>query len=81
MSTSENKLLIRRLIKEIVNTGNGDRLYEFLAPDFVQIAEGALVVTCITMMGEHRDEWLPGAGQITSTIVKRQKQQGVETHV
>jgi predicted ester cyclase len=34
MSTSENKLLIRRFIEEVVNTGDVSRLNEFVAPDF-----------------------------------------------
>jgi predicted ester cyclase len=35
MSESENKLLARRLLEEVVNTGDVDRLSEFLAPDCV----------------------------------------------
>jgi predicted ester cyclase len=34
MSTSENKLLIRRFLEEVVNTGDVGRLPEFVAPDF-----------------------------------------------
>ena len=34
-SESENKLLARRLLEEVVNTRDVDRLSEFLAPDFV----------------------------------------------
>jgi steroid delta-isomerase-like uncharacterized protein len=34
-SESENKLLARRLLEEVVNTGEVDRLPEFLAPDCV----------------------------------------------
>jgi len=32
---SENKLLVRRFLEEVVNTGDVDRLSEFLAPHFV----------------------------------------------
>jgi steroid delta-isomerase-like uncharacterized protein len=34
-SESENKLLARRLLDEVVNTGDVDRLSDFLAPHFV----------------------------------------------
>src|SRR5712691_1661674 len=34
MSESENKLLIRRFIEEVINTGNVSRLSEFVALDF-----------------------------------------------
>jgi predicted ester cyclase len=34
MSEAENKLLIRRYIEEIVNTGDTGRLPELVAPDF-----------------------------------------------
>jgi len=32
---SENKLLVRRFLDEVVNTGDVDRLSEFLASHFV----------------------------------------------
>jgi len=35
MSEADNKLLARRLLKEVVNTGAVERLPEFLAPDYV----------------------------------------------
>ena len=34
MSASENKLLIRRYIEEVVNTGDVNRLHEFVAADY-----------------------------------------------
>jgi predicted ester cyclase len=34
MSEAENKLLIRKYLEEIVNTGDTSRLHEFVAPDF-----------------------------------------------
>jgi steroid delta-isomerase-like uncharacterized protein len=34
-SESENKLLARRFLEEVVNTGAVDRLLEFLAPEYV----------------------------------------------
>ena len=36
MSTAENKLLIRRYIEEVVNTGNVDDLARFVAPDYIE---------------------------------------------
>jgi len=37
MSTTEkNKLLIRRYIEEVVNTGNVDDLASFLSPDYIE---------------------------------------------
>ena len=35
MSAVENKLLIRRFIEEVVNTGNVDTLSDFIAPDYI----------------------------------------------
>ncbi len=37
MSEAENKLLVRRYIEEIVNTGDVTRLAEFIAPDYVEV--------------------------------------------
>jgi hypothetical protein len=34
MSEAENKLLVRNFIAEVMNTGNLDRLHEFVAPAF-----------------------------------------------
>lgn len=39
-SESQNKLLARRLLEEVVNSGDVERLPEFLAPDFVAPAFG-----------------------------------------
>jgi predicted ester cyclase len=35
MSTAENKLLVRRYIEEVVNTGNVDDLARFISPDYI----------------------------------------------
>ncbi len=35
MAEADNKLLARRLLEEVVNTGDVHRLAEFLAPDYV----------------------------------------------
>jgi predicted ester cyclase len=34
MSEAENKLLVRRFIEEIINTGDTSRLHEFIAAEF-----------------------------------------------
>jgi len=36
MSIEENKLLVRRYIEEVVNTGDVAKLAEFIAPDYVE---------------------------------------------
>jgi predicted ester cyclase len=41
MSVDENKLLVRRYHEEIVNTGDVDRLAEFIAPAFVEVHDNA----------------------------------------
>jgi steroid delta-isomerase-like uncharacterized protein len=35
MSTAENKRLVRRYIEEVVNTGNVDRIAQFISPDYI----------------------------------------------
>jgi predicted ester cyclase len=37
MSTEDNKRLVRRYIEEIVNTGNVERLAEFIAPEYAEV--------------------------------------------
>jgi hypothetical protein len=41
VSTSENKLLIRRFIEEVVNTGDLSRLHKFVAPGFLGSCAGS----------------------------------------
>jgi predicted ester cyclase len=41
MSTEENKLLVRRYLEEVVNTGDVGRLMEFIAPDYVEVYRNA----------------------------------------
>lgn len=36
MSTEENKLIVRRYIEEVVNTGNVDGIARFISPDYVE---------------------------------------------
>jgi predicted ester cyclase len=37
MSTQNNKRLVRRYLEEVVNTGNVEKLAEFLAPDYTEV--------------------------------------------
>ena len=39
MSAEDNKLLVRRYIEEVVNTGKVDDLAQFIAPDYVEVHE------------------------------------------
>lgn len=40
MSIDKNKLLIRRYIEEVINTGNVDEIEKFISPDYVEVQEG-----------------------------------------
>jgi len=40
MSTDDKKLLVRRYIEEVVNTGDVTNLEEFIAPDYLEVYEG-----------------------------------------
>jgi predicted ester cyclase len=37
MSTEDNKRLVRRYIEEVVNTGDVERLTEFIAPEYTEV--------------------------------------------
>jgi len=40
MTTDQNKLVARRYLEEIANTGNVDRIAEFISPDYVEVFGG-----------------------------------------
>jgi len=40
MTTDQNKLVVRRYIEEVVNTGNVDRLAEFISEEYVEVHRG-----------------------------------------
>lgn len=40
MFIEENKLLVRRFIEEVVNTGKVDQIEDFISPDYVEIHDG-----------------------------------------
>ena len=53
MSTTENKLLVRRYIDEVVNTGDVDRVGLFVSPDYVEVHEGKRYALGIQGAREH----------------------------
>ena len=53
MSIDENKLLIRRFIEEIINTGNVDAIERFIASDYTEVHEGKKHAVGITGAKEH----------------------------
>lgn len=40
MSEDENKLLVRRFIEEVINTGKVDEIEKFISPDYVEVYDG-----------------------------------------
>lgn len=40
MSTDKNKLIVRRFIEEVINTGNVDDIETIISPDYVEVVEG-----------------------------------------
>lgn len=40
MSANDNKLLVRRYIDEVINTGNVDEIEEFIGAEYVEVHEG-----------------------------------------
>ena len=53
MSINENKLLVRRFIEEIINTGNVDDIENFISPDYTEVHEGKELVIGIAGAKEH----------------------------
>ena len=41
MTTEENKLVVRRYVEEVANTGNVDRIAEFISPEYVEVYRNA----------------------------------------
>lgn len=40
MTSEQNKRVVRRYIEEVVNTGNVDRIAEFISPEYVEVYRG-----------------------------------------
>lgn len=53
MPTNENKLIIRRYIEEIINTGNTDTIGEFISPEYTEVYEGKRYPLGISGAKEH----------------------------
>lgn len=53
MSTYVNKLLIKRYIDEIINTGNLDEIEQFISPEYVEVYEGKRYSLGINGAKEH----------------------------
>ncbi|MBI3585549.1 MAG: ester cyclase [Ignavibacteriales bacterium] len=53
MSADENKLLIRRYIEEVINTGNMDQIENYISPEYVEVYEGKRYPLGIAGAKEH----------------------------
>ena len=53
MSIDEKKLLIRRYIEEIINTGNIDEIEKFISPNYTEVHEGKRYTIGIKGAKEH----------------------------
>ena len=53
MYEAENKRLVRRFIEEVINTGDVDRLRDFIAPDFRERNDRPGVIAGIEGCREH----------------------------
>ncbi len=51
--SEENKILVRRFYEEIVNTGNVDRIENFIAPEYEEVHDGKRYVIGIEGAKEH----------------------------
>jgi predicted ester cyclase len=40
MSIEKNKIVVRRFIEEVINTGNTDRIEMFVSPDYTEVLDG-----------------------------------------
>jgi predicted ester cyclase len=53
MSTTDNKLLVQRYIEEVINTGNVDKIDQFVSPEYVEVYEGKRFLLGIKGTREH----------------------------
>jgi predicted ester cyclase len=53
MLAKENKILIRRYISEVINTGNVENIEQFISPDYVEVHEGKTYKIGIEGAKEH----------------------------
>lgn len=53
MSTEENKMIVRRFINEVINTGNIDSIPGIIAPDYTEVHDGKRYAVGIEGAKEH----------------------------
>ena len=53
MSTEQNKQIVRRYIEEVVNTGEVERLAEFIAPDYTEVYNNVRYASGLEGAKEH----------------------------
>jgi predicted ester cyclase len=53
MSVEENKALVRRYTEEVVNTGDVDRIDEFISPDYIEVHENTVYPSSLKGAREH----------------------------
>lgn len=53
MSANDNTLLVRRYMEEIVNTGEVERIGDFISPDYVEVHANERYPVGIDGAGEH----------------------------
>jgi len=61
MSSQEKKLLVRRYIEEVVNTGNVDAIADFISRDYVEVLT---IPNMPSVLKEQRSMCLVSAGPI-----------------
>ena len=53
MTSDQNKLLVRRFLEEVVNTGNVDRMAEFISEEYVEVYRGVRSSAGLDAAREH----------------------------
>ena len=53
MTSDPNKLVVRRYIEEVVNTGNVDRIAEFISAEYVEVYRGTRSAVGLDGAREH----------------------------
>ena len=53
MSLENNKLIVRKYIEEVINTGNIDKIENYISPDYTEIFEGKMYKLGIEGVKEH----------------------------
>ncbi len=53
MSLENNKLIVRKYIEEVINTGNVDKIGNYISPDYTEVFEGKRYEMGINGAKEH----------------------------